>query len=306
MVTGETGEITTQNIRLNEYIRQYAKIQNVNNGAVYYNDCQDCTCKLDVYDSSNRVLFKNVQTTQLSSGLFGYIATSQYFQVNNDYNAIFNCTSIAYGSGLVSSVVHIDEGVVDGSLEIGTQSDSLIPSLTDSGGFWDGLAQVFADTLNTYNDILLNSWLDIIAPNRQADLRQRIDNSNSLYDILIYIWDMGATALAFITFLWDLAILLLTDQQAFLSKIWGYNLTLLYMILTLTMPFFMFFLLIELWIMSQSLNRNFFGMIEVFITKNIQLISVVYVGFSFVANLLISGINLFVGILMSIRNLLPI
>ena len=302
---GEVDEITAQNIRLNEYIRQYAVIQNIGD-TVYYTPCTDCTCTLDVFDSTNTQLLNDVQTIELSTGLFGYTATSQYFMANNDYHAVFNCTSVVYGSGLVTSTVHIDEGMPMGSIEVGTSSggvlDTLIPDLPTGywdnfwGDFWENLEDFFfGDLPSDY----LEKWWDNIKNSEKTGI------IGGLTGILNYLASIIVDVVEFVGIVSAHFFDAFRNPEKFMKDMWEYNLELIYLVVTLSSPFFIVFMFVELWFISQSLDKDFFGMVGKFMTLNMQMVGFIYVALNFVLNFLIQIFNVFITLISSIRALFP-
>ena len=302
---GELEEIETQNIRLNEYIRQHAVIQNIGD-TVYYTPCDDCTCTIDMFDGENKQLIDDGSTIELSIGLFGYRATSQYFLPNKDYYVLFNCTSIEHGSGLVSSTVHVDEGIGIGDISVSTDEGV---SPLESGGLFSGFWTEFKANLNniliTLNEYFFDSWLDLIAPTRQEGLRSRVETGNLLYDMLIGLWNASVYMINLFTSLLVLIKLALTDPAEFINQMWKYNLWLIYAFFTVTLPVFVIFLFIQMWFMNKSLGKGFFPMIETWLMLNISLVMGLYGFINIVLNLIMGLFNIAIRVLSGLRNLLP-
>lgn len=108
MVMGVT-EIESQNIYLNDHIKQYAVIRNVVDGVVYDELCNDCTCTLTVRNAQRQVILTDASTTEESQGLFVYRTFNPLFQTEASYYAYYNCTSVSYGSGIVYSQINIHQ-----------------------------------------------------------------------------------------------------------------------------------------------------------------------------------------------------
>lgn len=107
MIVGSIEEIKNQDIYMGDYIKQYAIIQYVDNGATYTDLCQDCSCTITISNNKYGEILNNAQTQEINTGLFGYKTEHGLFYSEQTYYALFNCTSIEYGQGLAYSQVNI-------------------------------------------------------------------------------------------------------------------------------------------------------------------------------------------------------
>lgn len=99
--------ITYQNVKVGDYIRQYALIEVDNNGAVYRIVCPDCSSYITLTDDDGTTYAYNVSMIELEEGLFGY--DTSILSYGKHYNARYETVSPTYGSAVIFGEVQISD-----------------------------------------------------------------------------------------------------------------------------------------------------------------------------------------------------
>ena len=124
------GVIVTQNVKLGDYVRQYALVEYSDNGAVYTVPCDDCSCYLSLSDADGVNYLYNQSMVKLENGLYGYRSSSLTY--GKLYTARFEAVSATYGSSVMFGEVQItDKSEWVGPVNIASVS----PSVASPGDF---------------------------------------------------------------------------------------------------------------------------------------------------------------------------
>ena len=99
--------ITSQNVKIGDYIRQYALIEFDREGAVYTVLCEDCTVYITLTDRYGNNIIYNKTMTELDTGLFGYLTND--LKYGELYNARYESVSAEYGNGIIYGEVQITD-----------------------------------------------------------------------------------------------------------------------------------------------------------------------------------------------------
>ena len=124
------GVIVSQNVKLGDYIRQYALVEYSDNGAVYTVPCSDCSCYISLSDADGVNYLYNQSMVKLENGLYGYRSGSLTY--GKLYTARFEAVSPTYGSSVMFGEVQIsDKSEWVGAVNIASVS----PSVASPGDF---------------------------------------------------------------------------------------------------------------------------------------------------------------------------
>jgi hypothetical protein len=123
-------EITSQDVPFGDYIKQYAVVQTVENGAVSNEFCKDCAAYITLTDEKNVKKVNNVSMVSLSSGLFGHKSTGLI--VGKSYNVRVETISPVYGRGIVYSKANIVPASSRSEISLSSDStSSILPSFLE-------------------------------------------------------------------------------------------------------------------------------------------------------------------------------
>ena len=122
--------IVSQNVKLGDYIRQYALVEYSDNGAVYTVPCSDCSSYISLSDADGVNYLYNQSMVKLENGLYGYRSGSLTY--GKLYTARFEAVSPTYGSSVMFGEVQIsDKSEWVGAVNI----DSVSASVASPGDF---------------------------------------------------------------------------------------------------------------------------------------------------------------------------
>ena len=118
--------IVSQNVKLGDYIRQYALVEYSDNGAVYMVPCEDCLSYISLSDADGINYLFNKSMVKLENGLYGYRSSSLTY--GKLYTARFEAVSPTYGS----SVMYGEVLIADKSEWVGDVAISSVTPTTAS------------------------------------------------------------------------------------------------------------------------------------------------------------------------------
>jgi len=268
-VSAQVSEITQQNVKINDMVRQYAVIQFVNPaGSPYFDYCTDCVCSASVY-GENLILRKDdIAAAEIESGLFGFRATTNLFTTGKNHLVRFNCTSTEYGSGEVDSQVYILSG--------------------------DTPASTAVDGFGTEN-VFIYDWInDLLNPPEDE-----VEDSPSVFDGVL---GLITGALDGILKIMAIAFKLITSPAEGLQDLMGLFIGIFWGLILLLMPFIM---LLECFAIVYSLKTyqggNIISLVMVVVNANILIFSWGFMVLRGIIEQIIDLGNLIIGLISTIR-----
>lgn len=286
--------IVKQNVKLGDYIRQYAMVEVDNNGAVYKVACDDCLAYITLYDDEGLIFVRNASMVKLDNGLYGYDSSGLDF--GRLYNARYEIVSVKYGG---SAVINGEVQITDDSEWMGAVAlDTPITSQTSSS------SSSSECLLEDYKGDFMG-MIDCTTGSAKADLegvevpflKWKLGIVGtvifSLYWLLTFVaaliaftanglYNILTLVLAFVQF-----IVLFLDPASRSQAISG-GLSFVYsLLISILLPFMPVILVCELFIVYRvCAEKTSYGLIVGFFRMNYNMIREIFNGLSYVLNLL--------------------
>jgi len=296
--SAQASEITSQNVRINDYVRQYAVIQYVNTqGSAYFDYCMDCNCTAKVYNDRLQQLRENITCTEIETGLFGFRATTDTFEPTKNYVVSFTCESVSYGNGSVNSDVYVYSSQEAQTLNLASDITSTATGVTAPSSTWD-IWKIFNPSLGEMIERLLSSGKDLIGLTSIDAFFYRLG------ELISGITDLILGLISILIYLITWVYTLFTDPKQALYDI----LVIFWIALMLIIPFLA---IIEMGIFVIILKRrhgagDLMGLISDFINIHIDIFSFVFVILDGVISLIIKLTSLIIELIAMIRGLFKI